>query len=81
MISSGNQIFSHSVKEFNFVSKSFDFSTNDIIYIEYDPKEGKLRFQKNTGLEKNELDIAPPPLGDCYHPCICLYQIGDVEPI
>ena len=77
LISTNGYSWSHSVKEFNSAFKTFQFTVNDIIYIEYDPKEGKLRFQKNTGAEKFELDIQPPPSGDNYHPCINLCSTGD----
>jgi hypothetical protein len=37
----------------------------------------KLRFRKNNGTEKFELDIVPPPAGDFYHPCVNLCSTGD----
>jgi len=77
LISTNGYSWSHSVKEFNSAFKTFQFTVNDIIYIEHDPKDGKLRFQKNTGTEKFELDIQPPPSGDNYHPCINLCSTGD----
>ena len=47
MINSSGWCFSHSEKEFNGVVKSFKFGDGDVIYIEYDPIESKLRFSKN----------------------------------
>lgn len=52
LISSNGYSWSHSVKEFNSASKTFHFTVNDIIYMEFDPIEKKLRFRKNKGNEK-----------------------------
>ena len=62
---------------FNSSNKCFSFNINDIVYIEFDPIARKLRFRKNTGKDKYELDIVPPPLGDAYHPCVNLCSTGD----
>jgi hypothetical protein len=64
-------------KEFNNACKAFNFTSNDIIYIEYDPKEGKLRFQKNNGPERYDMNVAQLPPGNNYHPCVNLVAIGD----
>ena len=56
LISCNGYSWSHSVKEFNYACKAFNFTNNDIIYIEYDPKEGKLRFQKNNGPERYDMN-------------------------
>lgn len=77
LISSNGYSWSHSVKELNSASKTFQFTVNDIVYLEYDPKECKLRFRKNTGNDKFELDITPPPAGDSYNPCVNLCSTGD----
>lgn len=77
LISTNGYTWSHSVKEFNSALKTFAFTVNDIVYIEFDPKDNKLRFRKNNGPEKFELDIVPPPQGDSYHPCINLCSTGD----
>ena len=63
MISTNGYSWSHSVKEFNSAFKTFQFTTNDTVYIEYDPIKNKLRFRKNNGPEKFELDIIPPQSG------------------
>ena len=47
MIGSGGSCYSHSQKEFNNVDKSFRFGVNDVIYVEYDPINLKLRLSKN----------------------------------
>lgn len=52
LISTNGYSWSHSVKDFNSAFKTFQFTVNDTVYIEYDPKDGKLRFQKNTSTEK-----------------------------
>jgi hypothetical protein len=57
--------------------KTFNFTTNDTVYIEYDPIALKLRFRKNNGPEKFELDIVAPPNGDAFHPCVNLCSTGD----
>lgn len=49
LISSNGYSWSHSVKEFNSAFKTFQFTVNDIVYIEYDPTTWKLRFRKNQG--------------------------------
>ena len=61
LISTNGYSWSHSVKDFNSAFKTFQFTVNDTVYIEYDAKDGKLRFRKNMGPEKFELDITPPP--------------------
>jgi len=43
LISTNGYSWSHSVKEFNSASKTFHFTVNDIVYIEYDPEQNKLR--------------------------------------
>jgi len=45
--------------------------------MEYDPKNLKLRFRKNNGGEKFELDVVPPPAGDIYHACANLCSTAD----
>jgi len=52
LISSNGYSWSHSTKDFNSAFKTFQFTVNDIVYIEYDPKDNKLRFRKNNGAEK-----------------------------
>jgi len=42
------------------VSKSFKFYDGDVIYIEYDPIDKKLRFSKNK-IEYFEMPIIAPP--------------------
>lgn len=49
LISTNGYSWSHSVKDFNSAFKTFQFTVNDTVFIEYDPKEGKLRFRKNIG--------------------------------
>ena len=49
--------------------------------IEYDPQSNKLRFKKNQGSDKYELDIVGPPSGDSYHPCVNLCSTGDAVEI
>lgn len=77
LISTNGYTWSHSIKEFNSAFKCFQFTVNDIVYIEYDPLNLKLRFRKNQGNEKYELDIVAPPSGDVYHPCVNLCSTGD----
>lgn len=77
LISTNGYTWSHSVKEFNSAFKCFQFTINDTVYIEYDPQNLKLRFRKNQGPEKYELEIVPPPSGDLYHPCVNLCSTGD----
>jgi len=72
MIGSFGHCYSHSYKEFNDVFKSFKFEDGDVIYIEYDPIDFKLRFSKNK-VEYFELSIIAPPQNDAYHPCVSLY--------
>jgi len=52
LISTNGYTWSHSVKEFNSALKTFPFTTNDTVYIEFDPINCKLRFRKNNGPEK-----------------------------
>ena len=56
MIGSGGGCLSDSQKEFNQVIKSFKFGENDVIFIEFDPTDKKLRFSKNK-VEHFELSI------------------------
>lgn len=77
LISSNGYSWSHSVKQFNSAFKTFQFAVNDVVYLEYDPKEGKLRFKKATGPDTFALDIVPAPLGDVYNPCVNLCSTGD----
>lgn len=80
LISTNGYTWSHSIKEFNSSSKCFSFTNNDIVYIEFDPINLKLRFRKNQGKdpkEKYELSITAPPAGDAYHPCVNLCSTGD----
>ena len=51
--------------------KSFKFGENDVIYVEYDPIDNKLRFSKNK-VNKFELSIIAPPQNDAYHPFVGL---------
>ena len=61
LIGSGGGCYSHSQKEFNYVSnKSFGFGKNDVIFIEYDGVNNKLRFSKNK-VEYFEFSIIAPP--------------------
>ena len=41
--------------------KSFKFGSGDVIYIEYDPIESKLRFFKNKVDDYFELSMIAPP--------------------
>ena len=59
MIQSDGFCLSHSQKEFNNVWKSFKFGVNDVIYVEYDPIDKKLRFSKNK-VQYFELSIIVP---------------------
>ena len=59
-IGSGRGCYSHSEKDFNYLQKSFKFDVGDVIIIEYDPINKKLRFNKNRE-EDFELSIIPPP--------------------
>ena len=77
LVSSNGYSWSHSVKEFNSAAKTFHFTVNDIIYMEYDPMDKKLRFRKNKGNEKFELSITDPPANDEYHPCANICSNGD----
>ena len=44
------------------MNKSFKFGVNDVIYVEYDPINLKLRFSKNKNkVDKFELSIISPP--------------------
>ena len=62
MIGSDGLCYSHSQKEFNSVNKSFNFVVNDVINVEYDPIDSKLRFSKNKNkVDKFELSIISPP--------------------
>ena len=60
MIASYGYSWSHSQKEFNCVFKSFKFGENDVIYVEYDPIDLKLRFSKNKENYFEMSIIAPP---------------------
>ena len=51
LISTNGYSWSHSVKEFNSSFKCFTFAVGDIVYIEYDPLAGKLRFRKNESVD------------------------------
>ena len=51
--------------------KSFEFDSGDVIYVEYDPIDLKLRFSKNK-VDKFEMPIIAPPKNDAYHPCVGL---------
>ena len=72
MISSGGYCYSHSEKEFNHVFKSFKFGEGDVIYIEYDSIESKLKFSKNNFDEYFEMPIIPSGENDQYHICVGL---------
>ena len=52
------------------MDKSFKFGKGDVIYIEYDPIESKLRFSKNKGDKYFEMPIIAPPQNDAYHPYV-----------
>jgi len=56
--------------------KSFEFGSGDVIYIEYDPIDRKLRFRKNK-VDYFEMSIIPPPLNDAYHPYVLLSGKND----
>ena len=60
LIGSKGLFLSHSVKEYNFSSKSFSFEENDIIFMEYNPFEWMLVFIKNLNEDKFEMPIVPP---------------------
>ena len=49
IISSSGVSWSHLSEEKNALNLSFKFRTNDIIYMEFDPFEKKIRFRKNEG--------------------------------
>ena len=49
LISTNGYSWSHSIKEFNSAYKTFQFTVNDTVFMEYDPIAGKLRFRKNNG--------------------------------
>jgi len=49
LISGNGYSWSHSDKSSNSTYKSFSFSTNDTIYMEYDPLDKILRFKKAGG--------------------------------
>lgn len=50
---------------------------NDIVYIEYDPIDLKLRFKKNKDGDVFALTIVAPPAGDEYYPCANICSSGD----
>ena len=54
-------------------NKSFGFGNNDVIFIEYDGVNNKLRFNKNK-VVNFEMSIIAPPQNDTYHPCVGLWQ-------
>lgn len=47
MISNNGYSWSHSAPEFNSAHKTFHYAVNDIVYMEYDKINKKLRFRKN----------------------------------
>ena len=47
MISNNGYSWSHSAPEFNSAHKTFPYTVNDIVYMEYDKINKKLRFRKN----------------------------------
>lgn len=49
LISSSGYCYSHSHKEFNSVNKNFDFDEGDVIRVEYDSMDSKIRFISNYG--------------------------------
>ena len=61
LISSNGWCYSHSQKEFKDVFTSFYFDDGDVIYIEYDPIDRKLRFWKNKVDDYLEMPIIAPP--------------------
>ena len=58
------------------MEKSFKFGENDVIYVEYDPINLKLRFSKNK-VDKFELSIIAPPQNDAYHPFVALNGLNE----
>ena len=61
VISFWGGFYSHSQRRFYSVSKSFNFGTGDVIYIEYDPIDKKLRYSKNKTDGYFEMRIIAPP--------------------
>ena len=51
-------------------NKSFKFAVGDVILIEYDGVNNKLRFNKNK-VDNFEMSIIAPQ-NDTYHPCVAL---------
>lgn len=76
-ISANGYSWSHSSKDFNSASKSFSFTTGDTIYIQYDPRDRKVRFFKNGPGNQFELEIADPPENDEYCPSVNMCSSGD----
>lgn len=57
LIDTNGYSYSHSDQEYNQVSRSFRFNQGDVITIEYDPIEERLRFIKNGGCEQFEMPV------------------------
>lgn len=81
LISGNGYSWSHSQKDFNSAYKSFSYTTGDIIHIQYNSYEKKLKFYKNEKEKEFILDIEDPPYDDEYTPSINLCSVGDTVEI
>lgn len=59
VIKSDGYGFSHSNPKDNVSFINFSFGKGDVIFVEYDPIEGKLRFRKNK-YDSNKFEISLP---------------------
>ena len=74
LIATNGYSYSHLKADFNYKKLCFSYGNNDIIYIECNSKENKVKFRKNDPKngELFELDYEFIE-GDELVPCACLY--------
>jgi hypothetical protein len=71
LISSNGYTWSHSNSADNVQPKSFSFTANEIILVEFDPENKEIHFKKKGGANKFKLSIVIPE-GEDIHACVNL---------
>lgn len=74
MVNSAGFSFSHSSSTINNKNGEFIFNENDIISIEYNPIDWKLKFRKTNDYHFLEMQIIPPPYDGEYCPFVMMNE-------
>ena len=77
LVSSNGYSWSHSQPEFNSHQNAYNFLEGDTIKIAQSTTKNEVTFQNTKKSAKIRLEVADPPAGDYYVPCVNMCNPGD----